>query len=524
LEPMGDLQNRKAPMEMDPEEFRRLGHWLVDHLADFLQSLPQRPVTPGISPGEVRGLLGNKPLPQRGIAAEKLLQEAAHLLFDHSLLNGHPRFWGYITSSAAPIGALADLLASAVNPNVGAWELSPVASEIEAQTIRWIAEMIGYPATCGGLLVSGGNMANFVGFLAARRAKVPWDTRTSGLGNGSMRLKVYVSRETHTWINKAVDMSGLGIDAIRWIPVNERRQMDLRALEEQILSDRNKGLLPFLVVGTAGTVAVGAIDPLPDLAALCRRYGLWFHVDGAYGAPAAILPDSPPELLGLREADSVALDPHKWLYSPLEAGCGLVREPNHLLEAFAFHPDYYNFDDRGSEKPVNYYELGPQNSRGFRALKVWLALRMVGRDGYIRMIHEDIALAKELYRRVEASPELQAFTRNLSITTFRFVPLDLAAGGQSAETYLNELNREILNRIQSGGEVYVSNALLGDTFVLRACIVNFRTRLADMDALVEVVVQTGRSADARMRPQQLSKNVTSGKAGGVKNTEPLKAD
>jgi glutamate/tyrosine decarboxylase-like PLP-dependent enzyme len=319
-------------------------------------------------------------------------------------------------------------------------------------------------------------------------------------------------------------MSGLGIDAIRWIPVNERRQMDLRALEDQILSDRDKGFLPFLVVGTAGTVGVGAIDPLPDLASLCQRYGLWFHVDGAYGAPAVILPDSPPELQGLRKADSVALDPHKWLYSPLEAGCALVREPSHLLEAFSFHPDYYNFDDRGSEKPVNYYELGPQNSRGFRALKVWLALRMVGRDGYIRMIRDDIALAKELYLRVQASPELQAFTRNLSITTFRFVPLDLAGGGQSAETYLNELNREILNRIQTGGEVYVSNALLGDTFVLRACIVNFRTRLADMDALIEVVVQTGRSADARMRPPQLSKNMTSGFAAGMKNSEPLKSD
>jgi aromatic-L-amino-acid/L-tryptophan decarboxylase len=503
LEPAEDLQNRKAPLEMDPDEFRRLGHKVVDHVADFLQSLPQRPVTPGIPPGKVRALLGNRPLPKKGIAAENLLQEAAQLLFDYSLLNGHPRFWGYITSSAAPIGALADLLASAVNPNVGAWELSPVASEIEAQTIRWIAEMIGYPETCGGLLVSGGNMANFVGFLAARRAKVPWDTRTRGLGNGSIQLKVYVSRETHTWINKAVDMSGLGLDAIRWIPVNERWQMDLRALEEQVLSDRDKGFLPFLVVGTAGTVGVGAIDPLPDLASLCRKYGLWFHVDGAYGAPAAILPDSPSELRGLGEADSVALDPHKWLYSPLEAGCALVREPSLLLAAFAFHPDYYNFDERGSEKSVNYYELGPQNSRGFRALKVWLALRMVGRDGYIRMIRDDITLAQELYLRVQASPELQAFTRNLSITTFRFVPLDLAGGGQSAETYLNELNREILNRIQTGGKVYVSNALLGDTFVLRACIVNFRTRLADMDALVEVVVRTGRSADARMRPPQL---------------------
>jgi len=497
-----DLQNRKAPLEMDPDEFRRLGHRVVDHLADFLRSLPRRPVAPGVSPGEVRALLGNQPLPQTGTAAGKLLQEAASLLFDHSLFNGHPRFWGYITSSAAPIGALADFLAAAVNPNVGAWDLSPVASEIEAQTIRWIAEIIGYPAACGGLLVSGGNMANFVGLLAARRAKVPWDLRADGLRVGQ-QLAVYVSRETHTWVQKAADLFGLGLNAIHWIPFNQRRQIDIRALEQQILADRDRGCLPLLVVGNAGTVAVGAIDPLPEIAAICRKHRIWFHVDGAYGAPAAVLPEAPSELQGLREADSVALDPHKWLYSPLEAGCVLVREPKHLLEAFAFHPDYYNFDDRGSAKPVNYYELGPQNSRGFRALKVWLALRMVGRDGYIRMIRDDIALAKELYHRVEASPELQAFTWNLSITTFRFVPPGLAGGEPGAETYLNELNREILNRLQSGGEVYISNVVLEGVFVLRACIVNFRTRLEDIEALVRIVTRTGREADERMRPLHL---------------------
>jgi glutamate/tyrosine decarboxylase-like PLP-dependent enzyme len=247
-------------------------------------------------------------------------------------------------------------------------------------------------------------------------------------------------------------------------------------------------------------VAVGAIDPLPEIAAICKKEGLWFHVDGAYGVPAAVLPEAPAELRGIQEADSVAIDPHKWLYSPLEAGCVLVREPRHLLEAFTFHPDYYNFDNRGDESPINYYELGPQNSRGFRALKVWLALRLVGRDGYVRMIRDDIALARSLYQMAEATPELQAFTQNLSITTFRFVPLDLAAGDESAETHLNGLNREILNRLQAGGEVYLSNAVLEGTFVLRACVVNFRTRLSDIETLVETVVRTGKIVDSRMRP------------------------
>jgi aromatic-L-amino-acid/L-tryptophan decarboxylase len=488
---------------MSPEQFRQLGHLLVDHIAAFLQSLPRRPVTSVESPKQVRTLLGAASLPADGMAAEDVLRDAVHLLVEYSLLNGHPRFWGYITSSAAPIGALADLLAASVNPNVGAWGLSPLASEIEAQTIRWIAELIGYPATCGGLLVSGGNMANFVGFLAARRAMAPWDVRSSGLRAGEGELTVYVSKETHTWIQKAADLFGLGLNAIRWIPTNNRQQMDTGALERQIAADRDTGALPFLVVGSAGTVGVGAIDPLPDIAAICKSYNLWFHVDAAYGGPAAALTDAPPELKGLDQADSVALDPHKWLYSPLEAGCTLVREVKHLVDAFSFHPEYYNFDASGDEAPINYYELGPQNSRGFRALKVWLALRLVGKDGYMRMIRDDIALAKVLYQRIQEAAELQAFTQNLSITTFRFVPDDLAIGEEAVERYLNGLNRETMNRLQASGEVYVSNAMIDGSFVLRACIVNFRTELADIEALPEIVIRFGRAVDAEIRPPSL---------------------
>jgi glutamate/tyrosine decarboxylase-like PLP-dependent enzyme len=498
-----DLQNRKAPLEMDPDEFRKLGHWVVDQIADFLQSLPQRPVTSGVSPKHIRSLLGDQPLPVQGMPAEDLLRESTNLLFEYSLFNGHPRFWGYITSAAAPIGALGDLLAASVNPNVGAWALSPVASEIEAQTIRWIAELIGYPTTCGGLLVSGGNVANFVGFLAARRAKVPWNVRADGLCAGKHQPTIYASRETHTWIHKAADMFGLGLNAIRWIPTDRGQRMDIHALERQILADRDSGCRPFLVVATAGTVEVGAIDPLPDIAAICKRNGLWFHVDGAYGIPAAVLPEGPAELKVLREADSVAMDPHKWLYAPLEAGCALVREPEHLQDAFSFHPEYYNFDHLENETPINYYELGPQNSRGFRALKVWLALRLVGKDGYMRMIRDDIALAQALYQKVKGNPELQACTQNLSITTFRFVPEDLRTGEEAVEGYLNDLNRELLNRLQAGGEAFVSNAIIEGAFVLRACIVNFRTRWADIEALVEIVIRIGRTVDAQMRPHHL---------------------
>ena len=328
-----------------------------------------------------------------------LLERTARLLFEHSLFNAHPRFFGYITAAPAPIGVLGDFLAAAVNANVGAWTLSPAATEIESQTVRWIASLIGYPVDCGGLLVSGGNMANIVCFLAARAAKARWNVRERGvIGDAGQRLRVYGSAETHTWIQKAADIGGLGTDSIRWIPTDSSLRMNVAALRRQIEADKAAGDVPCMVVGTAGSVSTGAIDPLPDISAVCQEHDVWFHVDGAYGGFAAAVPDAPDDLRALSAADSVAVDPHKWLYAPLEAGCALVREPGLLRAAFAYHPPYYHFD----EQATNYVDYGPQNSRGFRALKVWLALRHVGAAGYRTMIAEDIRLSRVDGRRGSA--------------------------------------------------------------------------------------------------------------------------
>ncbi len=498
-----DISGREAPLEMSAAEFRSVGHRTVDRIADFLTNMPKGLVTAGEVPSVVRASLPVGRVPANGMPSEKLLEETVDLLIRHSLFNGHPRFFGYITASAAPIGALGDLLAASVNPNVGGWNLSPIASEIEAQTVRWIAELIGYPADCGGILVSGGNMANFVAFLAARRAKASWDIRAQGLA-GRPRFTLYVSSETHTWIQKAADLFGFGTDAIRWIPVDSQRRMEVAALEREVARDREKGFVPLLVVGTAGTVAFGAIDPLREIGSFCRREALWFHVDGAYGAPAAMLPEAAPDLKALSEADSVAIDPHKWLYAPLEAGCTLVRDPRHLSDAFRFQPEYYVFAGEEEEARTNYHEWGPQNSRGFRALKVWLALRQVGREGYVRMIRDDIDLAEALVAACRSQPELETVTRNLSIATFRFVPSDLA-GRTGVENYLNDLNRELLETLQAGGEAFVSNAVLDGRFLLRACIVNFRTSLADVQALPEIVVRAGRTVDASLRSEKLGR-------------------
>ncbi len=491
------LRERKAPLDMQPADFREIGHRLVDEIADQLAVVPDRPVTPDDSPAQLRAMLGaEETLPAAGADAGRLVREATARLFSHSLFNAHPRFFGYITSSPAPIGMFGDFLAASLNQNVGAFQLAPLATEIERQTVRWIAELVGFPADCGGLLVSGGNMANFVCFVAARAAKAAWNVRQEGLSREGPRLLAYASSETHTWIQKAADLFGLGTDAIRWIATDDEQRMDPLALRRAIDEDLALGQQPFLVVGTAGSVSTGVVDPLPELAAICREHALWFHVDGAYGALAAQAPGSPASLRGLSEADSVAVDPHKWLYAPLEAGCVLVRSAERLRNAFSYRPSYYHFGDQ-----LNYFDYGPQNSRGFRALKVWLALRQVGRAGYLQMIGDDILLAAHLHHLMAEHPEFEATSRHLSIATFRYVPPDLRSqiGSAEAEKYLNELNQSLLTAVEKSGEAFLSNALIGGRFVLRACIVNFHTSLRDIEALPGLVSRLGKEIDAARR-------------------------
>ena len=295
-------------------------------------------------------------------------------------------------------------------------------------------------------------------------------------------------------VQKAVELYGLGNDAVRWIEVDSEQRMRMDRLRERMAEDRRAGFLPFLVIGTGGSVATGAVDPLPEIATLCREERVWFHVDGAYGAPAARVPGAPATLAALGDADSVAVDPHKWFYAPLEAGCALVRDPNALRAAFSHQPSYYHFPDVAEDPAINFHELGPQNSRGFRALKVWLAFKQVGREGYTKLIADDIALSRRMYEKVEAHPELEALTHGLSITTFRYVPRDLSPSLSPDERtkYLNELNTTLLTRLQEGGAIYLSNAVIDGVFALRACIVNFRTSVADVDAVPDIVVKAGR--------------------------------
>ncbi len=480
---------RFGKIEPGAETFRELGYFLADRIARHFQEIPHLPVKKPAGSEEIRQMLEEITASgPGGQDAGELLERTASLLFEYSLFNGHPKFWGYITSSPAPLGVLGDFLASAVNANVSAWALSPVATEIEKQAVEWIARFMGYPAG-GGLMVSGGNMANQIGFLAAMREKAGPQLQEKGLQNLGKALCLYCSRETHTWIQKAAALYGLGLSSIRWVETDAEGRMRPGKLKESIEEDIQAGRQPFLVVGTAGTVSTGAVDPMADIAEICNQFNLWFHVDGAYGGFAVGLPEFQELFEGLNAADSIAVDPHKWLYAPLEAGCTLVKDPRHLTQAFSFHPPYYNFE----QQELNYVDYGPQNSRGFRALKVWLSAHHLGEEGQRELIREDIRLAQYAFELFSGQEDFETFTRHLSIATFRYVPPAWRPrlGEEAVQARLNQLNEAILNRIEAGGDYFISKAIIGGKFALRMCIVNFRTTTGDIDGFPAYIRELG---------------------------------
>jgi glutamate/tyrosine decarboxylase-like PLP-dependent enzyme len=489
-------KKREAPIEIGKSEFKKIGYELIDSIANFIDTIDEKPITNGESPQQLQKILGTASLPEKGRPVAELLSNTTELLINHSLFNGHPKFLGYITASAAPIGGLADLLAASINPNVGAYLLSPIATEIERQTIKWLGEFIGVSAQYDGILVSGGNMANFTGFLAGRTAKAPKSIKEKGINNASEQLCIYCSKTTHTWIEKAVILFGLGTESVRWIQTNSDNKMNTIELEKTIKEDLKNGCKPIMIVGTAGDVSTGVVDNLRKIAVICKSYNLWFHIDGAYGVPAAVLPELKELFCGIEEADSIALDPHKWLYNPLEVGCTLVKNPQYLIDTFSSHPEYYNFSSNTEDFTQNYYEYGLQNSRGFRALKVWLTLQQVGKSGYVKMIREDIDLAKLLYKLAQNHPELEGVTQNLSITTLRFIPLNFDGNNQD---YMNNLNESIGKELQLGGQVFLSNAIVKEKYCLRGCIVNFRTSKKDIEEIIDIIVRVGNKIHAELQ-------------------------
>ena len=491
---------RNTPIEIQKADFKKIGYQLVDTIAEFMEGINDYPVTTGESPIQLQNLLGNSKLPENGSTPNEIISRASDLLINHSLFNSHPKFFGYITSSPAPIGILADMMAAAVNQNVGAQILSPMATEIEKQTIKWLAEFIGVSPNYGGILVSGGNMANFTAFLAARTAKASKKFKEEGFTAGQPQLIAYCSKSTHTWVEKAAILFGHGSKSIRWIATDTNNRMNNELLKQAIKDDLKSGHQPFMVIGTAGDVSTGVVDNLKEIAIVCKTFSLWFHIDGAYGAPAAIIPELKLVFDGIKDADSIALDPHKWLYAPLEAGCTLVKNPKHLTDTYSSHPEYYNFSKNEEGESKNFYEYGLQNSRGFRALKVWMALQQVGRKGYEEMISTDIKLSEYMFELANKHSELEAMTQNLSITTFRFIPSqNLPNNKKESATYLNTLNEKLLDKLQLQGQVFLSNAIIKEKYCLRGCIVNFRTSKKDIEESIEILVQEGNKIHAALK-------------------------
>jgi aromatic-L-amino-acid decarboxylase len=362
--------------------------------------------------------------------------------------------------------------------------------------VRWFGDVVGYDHRCGGLLTAGGASATLVALKTARDHRTGWDVRNEGTRAGAP-LTCYASTEAHVVVDRAADIIGIGAHQVRHVPVEPNGRMDVRALREAIAADRRAGLLPFAVVGTAGTTAIGAIDPLDAIAEVCEAEGLWFHIDGAYGAPATLVPELRPLFAGIERADSIALDPHKWLYVPLGVGCVLVRDAAALPESFGVEASYVHQDrelvDRGDDAAF----WGIDFSRGFSALKVWISLLAYGRDAYERRIRHDCELARYLHDRVRARTDLEPMGPvTLSIACFRYVPPDVDGADPDAQAYLDRLNERIMTAIQTDGRAFCSNAEVAGRYALRACIVNFRTEAPDVDMLLDVATEVGAAIHA----------------------------
>ncbi|MFO0996071.1 MAG: pyridoxal-dependent decarboxylase [Alphaproteobacteria bacterium] len=479
-----------APPAMDVEEFRRLGHKAVDLVSDYLAGVASRPVFTPMTPGERQSLL-DEDWPRTGCPAEALIEAVAAKVLPHAMGNGHPRFFGWVNSPPAPIGVIGDFLASALNPSCAGGDHAAV--YIERAAIRWLMELLGYPADGSmGLLVSGGSVANLIGLAAARHrasAEMGSNVRAEGLHGVRRRLLLYMTAEGHSCVRKAVELMGLGTDSIRTVPIDRDFRMDVPALEAAVARDRAAGLLPFAVVASAGTVSTGAIDPLARIADVAERERLWLHVDGAYGGVGITAPGRAERYKGLDRADSLALDPHKWLSVPIECGCAFVRDGALLRDAFSYVPAYLRTEEgKGFGGPTWFSEYGIQQTRGFRALKLWLVLQHMGRQGIAALVSRHIGLAERLAAAVDRAPDLERLApAELSIVCFRFTPPGRALDGEG----LDALNKRIMETIQSEGRAFLSNATLGGRFALRACILHYGTVEADVDALVDLVRETG---------------------------------
>jgi glutamate/tyrosine decarboxylase-like PLP-dependent enzyme len=469
------------------EEIKRIGYQVIDLIAEHLTHLSEQPVWQPYPLEQMDSLL-HTPLPQTGQEVESLVHEVASQVLPYPLGNGHPRFFAWVNSPPTIVGVFAEALAAAMNPSCAGGNHAAI--YVERQVLTWFKQLFGFPEEAMGLLVSGGSMATLTALAAARHARTSGDVRREGVQQTRAPLLIYRSEQGHSCIQKAAELLGIGSVHVRTIPVDTAYRMQVPALEETISSDVADGYRPMAVVASAGTTNMGAIDPLEDIAQVCRRNGLWLHIDGAYGAPALLTEQYRAALAPVALADSLAVDPHKWLSIPYEAGLVLVRDGQLLRETFSLVPEYLRTDGdvSGVNGPPWFSEYGFEQTRGFRALKVWMALKQHGVAGYTRAIDHDLHLAHYLASQISASPDLELVApQSLSVVCFRYAPQLLRAQKER----LNALNRQLVERVQRSGTAFLAGTTLGEHFVLRACIVNYHTTRSDIDQLVESVHEAG---------------------------------
>ena len=475
-----------ADETLDPadwEQFRALAHRMVDDSLDFQLRLRDAPAWTPIPP-RVRAALTGEGIPYEAQGAERAYGEFVERVLPYTNGNRHPRFFGWIQGNGTPLGMMADMLAAGMNAHLAGLDQSP--KLVELQVISWLAELMGMPTGTSGLLVSGGTMANILGLAVARHARAGFDIREQGLF-GSPRLTVYGSTETHSWAQKGVEMCGMGNASLRRVRVNADMTINLAALREMIAADRAAGMRPICVIGTAGTVNSGATDDLAAIADLCAADGLWFHCDGAFGALARLSPALAPIVNGIERSDSLAFDLHKWVYLPYEIACVLVRDPVLHEAAFSVTPSYLRDEGRGViAGGIPFANRGPELTRSFKALKVWLSLKSQGVNAFTRLIEQNVSQARAFAERVSGVPNVEIMAPvALNIVCFRYAP----PGWDDART--DALNKELLLRIQETGLAVPSGSQINGRYTVRVACSNHRSRWEDFEALAEGVERIG---------------------------------